>query len=154
MKSVSITKHIAAPCEAVFARAADFPRAAEHVRGITRVEMLTEGPVGMGTRFRETRVMFGREASEVMEVTAFEPSKRYVVEAESCGCHYRSEFRFKPSGNGTDMEMVFGAQPLTWMAKIMGILMAPMMKKMVLGCVVKDLDDIAASFDRPNVAPA
>lgn len=148
---IELTKQVDAPPERVFAIASDFAHAAEHVRAIEQVEILTPGPVGVGTRFRETRKVFGRSHAETMEVTAFEPPSRYVVGCESCGCRYRSEFRFLPKAGGTEMRMSFEAEPLTWFARIMGFLMRPMVRKMVAECA-KDLDDVAEVAARQPVA--
>ena len=41
--------------------------------GYISVESLTDQPFGVGTRWRETRKMFGRKASEVFQVTEFSP---------------------------------------------------------------------------------
>lgn len=64
---------IAAPRSEVFAAFADLTNLENTVKAITQVELLTEGPIGVGTRFKETRVMFGKEASEIMEITQFKP---------------------------------------------------------------------------------
>ena len=110
------------------------------------MEMLTDGPVGLGTRFRETRVMFKREATEEMEVTAFDAPHSYSLGCENHGCRYRTEFRFAPNGSGTDLEMTFGAEPLTKTAKVMSFLMKPMMKTMMKHCS-KDLEDLKAAVE-------
>ena len=98
--SVTISETIARPIEEVFAAATDFAGSVERIGGIEKVEMLSEGPVGLGTRFRETRTMFGREATEEMEVVEFEPPRRYVLGAESHGSRYRTEIRFAETGDG------------------------------------------------------
>ena len=104
---VSIKKHIVAPTERVFQRASDFAKAADVMSAIERIEMLTDGPVGIGTRFRETRIMFKREATEEMEVTAFDPPHSYALGAESHGCRYHSEFRFTAKGDVTSWLRLF-----------------------------------------------
>jgi carbon monoxide dehydrogenase subunit G len=143
---MKIKKHVEAPPETVFATAADFARAAEFVRGIAKVEMLTDGPVGVGTRFRETRIMFKREATEEMEVTAFDPPRSYALGCENHGCRYHTEITFTPNGSGTDVEMVFDATPLTVLAKVMAVAMSPMMKKLAEECG-KDLDDLKQAVE-------
>lgn len=142
----SFKTFIHAPCDKVFAHASDFRRAPEMIRGIKRIEMLTEGPVGVGTRFKETRVMFKREQTEIMEVVAFDPPHGYTLGIESCGCRFRSDFRFTPNGQGTDVELSFEAQPLSWIGKIMGFLMKPMMK-MCLKAMQKDLESLKQSIE-------
>jgi len=104
---IEVSESVARPPAQVFAAASDFAHAASRISGILRVEMLTEGPVGVGTRFRETRKMFGKEASEVMTVAEFEPPRRYVLTAESHGCRYRSEIRVEPDGAGSRLVMVY-----------------------------------------------
>lgn len=80
---------IAAPRAEVFEAFADLTNLANTVKAITQVELLTEGPIGVGTRFKETRVMFGKEASEIMEITQFKPHELHL-NLDFCrrsGCH-------------------------------------------------------------------
>ena len=140
MASVCVEKDIAAPVERVFETLSDIPNADETISGITKIEMLSDGPVGVGTRWRETRVMFGKQATEEMEITEFNPNKNYVVEAESMGCHYRTDIRFQESELGTKVEMEFGAKPITFFAKLMTPV-SWMMRGTMAKCLNKDLDD-------------
>ena len=146
MAPLNFTLSIAAPLERVFDAFVDIEHWSNRISGITRVEMLTQGAVGVGTRFRETRIMFKKEATEEMEITALDPSHSYTLGCESNGCRYKSDFIFTEEGNGTALEMTFEATPLTFTAKVMSILMKPMMKKMVEMCS-KDLDDLKASVE-------
>ena len=141
MTGFTIRKHIAASPETVFRLATDFEHAAERMRGITKAEVLTEGPVGQGTRIRETRVMFGREATEEMELTSFEPPRSYVMTSENHGCRYTTLFEFLPRDEGTEVALTFEAEPRTVTARLMGLLARFMMS----GCrqeVEKDLEDL------------
>ena len=143
MSEFAIKKHFDAPLESVFELISDFHHAAEHVRGINKLEILTDGPIGVGTRFRETRLMFGKESTEEMEVTAFDPPHGYTVECESCGCHYRAEYFLVGDIAGTHVRVTFTTRPLTLVAKLMSplaILMIGPMKK----CIEADLDDLQA----------
>lgn len=144
---IQMERKVDAAPEAVFARVSDFANAPRLIPAIVRVEMLTDGPTGVGTRFRETRVMFGREATEEMTVTAFDPPRSYRLGAISCGSRFESEIRVEPDGAGSKLSMSFGAIPQTRIAKIIGYLMRPMMKLMAKKCL-KDLDDIKASIER------
>ena len=38
-----------------------------------------DGPVGVGTRWTETRTVMGRTSDQPMEVTALEPDRRFTV---------------------------------------------------------------------------
>ncbi len=141
MASVTVQKTIRAAPERVFAISTDLENLAERVSGIESVEVLTEGPMREGTRWRETRTMLGKQATEEMWVTRFEPPRSLVVEAESHGAHYRTEFRFEPEGLGTRVTMVFGARPLTLAARIfsvIGVLAMGSIRK----TLERDLDDV------------
>ncbi len=72
--------------------ATDLAGAPRVVRGIDAVEVLTPGEFGVGTRWRETRTMLGRSATEEMTVTAMEPQRSYTTEAvgRACGTSRRS----------------------------------------------------------------
>jgi hypothetical protein len=143
MAKIEVSRRIAADPDLVFDRAADVANAAEFIGAVTKSEILTDGPVGVGTRFRESRVMFGREATEEMEFVEFERPSHYAVEAESCGARYYSVLRCTPVEGGTEVSMSFEGTPLSFFARIMSILMKPMMKK-IGKQLLKDLDDLAA----------
>ena len=116
MPGVTVSSHIRAPIERVFAAYTDLENAPSVISAITRLEILTPGPVGVGTSFRETRVMMGKEASEVMTFAAFEPPTGYVLTAESHGSQYTTTFRFEPEGaDGVTCD--FHAQPQSFAAK-------------------------------------
>ena len=124
-----------APVERVFEIFSNFRDAAGRIEGIERVEMLTEGAMRVGTRFKETRVIFGRESTEEMEITAFQPNQMYKVEADSCGAHFATVFQFQPNADGTLVRMEMHSRPTSLMARIMApmaFLMAGSMKKMMV----------------------
>jgi carbon monoxide dehydrogenase subunit G len=147
-----VREQINAPPAAVFAAASDFPNAAERIGGIKKMEMLTQGPVGVGTRFRETRVMFGKEATETMEVVDFQPGRSYTLSASSCGCEYRTVVSVQPAGSGGGSEVTFdfSGQPLTFVAKVMAALMGWMMKGACLKAVRQDLADLKAAVEKAS----
>jgi carbon monoxide dehydrogenase subunit G len=147
MTTFTVTQHARAPVARVFELAADLRRAPERIPAIQKLEVLTDGPIRVGTRFRETRVVFGRAHTEEMEVVGFDPPRSYTLRATSCGCRYDTRLEFVPSGDGTDVSFHFQATPLNFFAKVMGVLMRSMTKKMVALCA-KDLEAIAAAAER------
>jgi uncharacterized membrane protein len=142
MKTLEVSQTVRAPIESVFAVASDLPRAAEFISAITEIEMLTDGPVGEGTKWRETRMMFGRKATEVMWITEWDPPNGYVVEARSHGSHYMTSLSYEALGAGeTRIRMTFGATAETVMAKVM-MLVCAFMTKTIIKCFEADLRDI------------
>ena len=146
--NVSLSTTIHAPVDRVFQLSTDLDRWPEIIKGITRVEKLTPGPVAVGTRFKETRIMFGRETTEEMAFTAIEPNRSYTIEANSCGCLFRATFRFDPKGPDADVKLTMESKATSFFAKLMkplAYLMAGSMKK----CLEGDLASLKASAEKP-----
>ena len=151
MKPLHISTLVDAAPELVFAAASDFQNAPERVSGIERVEMLTEGPLRVGTRFRETRTMFGKQAVEEMEVIDLQPGRSYTLGADSCGCRFESVVSCTPEGTGTRLAIEMVSTPKTLAAKLMaplGAVMAGAMKK----AMQQDLEDIRRSVEADKSA--
>ena len=147
VRTITASVSIGAPPEAVWDRITDIERAAEPIPAIRRIEILSTQRRGLGTRWRETRIMFGREATEVMEITEWRPPREYVTCARSHGCDYRSTLRVTPSGDGCILEFEFGATPLTLMARAMGAIMGPLMRGAIAKALQGDLEAIRASCE-------
>ena len=143
MSPIILSVDITAPVESVFARASDVANAPVHIRSIQHVEVLTRGPIGVGTRFRETRVISGHTTVGEMEFSVFEPHARYVVECRSNGMHFRSLFAFESRATGTRLTIHFEARPVTLSARMMLPLMAGILRK----CIEDDLADLKASLE-------
>ena len=140
--TITCSEHINAPVERVFDIASDPHNYADVITAITKIEVLTDGPVGVGTRFRETRTMFGKEATEEMEFSIFDPPHSYTLVADSHGCHYVSTFRFVPDGAGTRVEFDFTGEAHTFGAKVMSAVMGPLMKGTMRKMLAKDLGEL------------
>lgn len=143
MARVSADIHIAADIDRVFDVFVDIPNWANQVGAIKKIEMLTDGKVGVGTRFKETRVIFKKEATETMEVTSFDRPTQYTLEAQSCGAAYVTVHRFTSEGNGTKVTVEMTATPVTFFAKVMSPLSALMLKSCAK-MFVRDLQDVKA----------
>ena len=143
MKPIHVELQVPASPATVMAVATDFENCPNYISGIESLEVLTEGPVGVGTRFTETRIIFKKESTETMEITAFDPGSGYTIEAESCGSRYITKFKYEPSDGGTLISMDMEVYPQTFFAKVMGVVFAPMMKKMC-ALVLRDFEEVGA----------
>jgi hypothetical protein len=144
--TITVEKQINAPVEAVFARASDVHNWADQIEAISTIEVHTEGPVGDGTRFTETRKMFGKEATETMTFADFDPPNGFTLLANSHGCDYVSTHAFEAVEGGTRMTLEFAGTPRTLGARVM-TLMFSFMKKSMRRMLEKDLDDLARACE-------
>jgi len=151
LKPVCVTKDIAAPVKRVYAVFTDVEQAAELVKGINKVELLSKGSFAVGTRWKETRVMFGREASEIMEVTACDPPHGFVTEAESHGMRYRAQWRFDPLSDGTRVTLEFSGIPLSRFAKLASPV-SGLMSGGIATLIKQDMEDMAAAAEQTDRA--
>lgn len=144
MPDLELNKQIAGPIHEVWSTITDLEGSVDAISGITKIERLS-GPDGfeVGTRWRETRKMFGKEATEDMEVTAIQPLRSYTVVADSHKVHYTSNFYVEPAAEGTLLSMTFDADPQGAFTKFMAMTVGRLMKGPTRKALQKDLDDIA-----------
>ncbi|WP_110114871.1 SRPBCC family protein [Bacillus sp. CGMCC 1.16541] len=89
------------PLEEAFAFASNVENATKVMKHILKVEKLTEGPTGVGTTYKETRAIRGREASAVITFIDFVPNERYSVQSEVQGLETIYHYTFKREGDRT-----------------------------------------------------
>ncbi len=144
MAVVSFEERVNAPVKQIFGVMTDISNAPKHISGIKNVDMVSDGPVGTGTRWKETRVMFGKESTEEMWITEFVENEKYVVEADSCGANYKTVFKFKPVDNyTTDVSMEMNVTPISIAAKLMSPI-SFFLKGAIIKSVRQDLRDASA----------
>jgi hypothetical protein len=88
------------PSEA-FDYLAEFSRAAEWDPNVKEGSRLTSGPVGHGSSFRIVSSFLGRSVPLQYQVTAFEPARRVVLEADNFAVLSVDEITVEPSRTGS-----------------------------------------------------
>jgi Polyketide cyclase / dehydrase and lipid transport len=111
MATVTVSNQIAAPVPHVFQVFTDLESGTPHVSAIKKIEMLTPGPFGLGTRWRETRDVLGVTDSAEMEVTSFERNKTYTITHHKAGLRIDTVFWFEPMEDGTRVTVEFEIDP-------------------------------------------
>lgn len=154
MSSVEVSQQIATAPEAVWSVVVDTDRWVQVIEAIEAVEILrdedgggSEESFGLGTTWRETRKMFGKTATEVMEVTEFEDGVSYGTAAESHGSKYFSEISVEPNDAGCLLTMSFTGEPQSMFAKIADITIGRLFLGATRKAFAKDLADIKAAAE-------
>ena len=145
MASVTVTRIIEAPADVVFRTVSDISHFSEAVPHIVNVEFLSDVKSGVGTRFRETRVMNGREASTELEVTEYFANDRVRIVSDAGGAVWDTVFTVSASGAETELTMTMDARP----HKLAARLAVPFMMRMVKGAVERDMDAVKTFCERP-----
>src|SRR6476660_7775866 len=110
--STSLTQHVNASPENVWAVISDIPGSAATLSGVESIQMVSEGPYGEGTRWKETRSMMGRRETVEMWVSQADPPHSTTVKALQGGADYTSRFTLEERDGGTDLTLIFGAEVL------------------------------------------
>ena len=101
---------IRAPIDRVFRAFAMPAEWARYLDKVDRVEILTAGPVGVGTIYREFRVLdSGKEIAQDFQITEWVPNAVYSAVSTSAGIRF--EFRASFSAAGPMTKVVITAVP-------------------------------------------
>lgn len=135
-----------APAEAVWSALTDLAAAPDILRGVSRVEVL-EGPdYEVGTRWRETRRIFGKEESQTMEVASCDRPRGTTVVSRSAGLEYRKVYGLEPTEAGTLLTVCFGAShpDPTLLRRLTATLFGHVGAAVTTRLLHQDLADVAA----------
>ena len=102
---------------------------------ILEVSFRSESQRGLGTVFRETRMMNGNRISLIREVREFVEGERMRVVTDVNGCVWDSMFAVRPSDQGTEMLFIMEARPYRFLAKVTNY----MARKFIQQNVEKDM---------------
>ncbi|WP_020401620.1 SRPBCC family protein [Gracilimonas tropica] len=136
MSYITINKKIEAPKEQVFEIVADIRNFSKVIPEIKNVEFLSEQQYGVGTKYKETRDMNGREASTVLEVTELVENEHIRLISDAGGTVWDSIFKVEEKEGGTELSLVMEARPYKFLPKII----APFMKGFMRNAIEKDMD--------------
>ncbi|OAE02847.1 SRPBCC family protein [Arthrobacter sp. OY3WO11] len=147
--SLSLSQHIHASPEKVWSVITDIPGSATTLSGVESVQMLTDGPYGEGTRWKETRKMMGKSETVEMWVAQAEPQRSTTVKAVQGGTDYSTRFNLAPRDGGTDLSVTFGGavHKPTAATRIMMAIFGKVAMAATRKALRKDLADISAKAE-------
>lgn len=141
---------VAAPAS-VWKVMTDLDNAAARISAIEKIERLDDGSgFEIGTKWRETRTMFGKTATEDMTVSEIEPGRLYKTEARSHGAHYQSTHSVDSIEGGSRITMTFGAEPTSFVSKVFAVTIGRLFDNATRKAIVKDLAEIAAAAEEAS----
>jgi len=126
----------------------DIENCADRISGIEEVEILEKPEAGLvGLKWKETRTMFGKTATEVMWITDVVENESYDVRAESHGSVYRSKLSIALKDSVHVLRMGFGAEAQSLIVKLMSAIMGVFFKGATKKALLKDLEDIKSAVE-------
>ena len=106
MAGFKMSEWISRPPQEVFDFITTPDNAPKVVQSVQSMVKLTDGPVRVGTRYRETRLMRGKEEHAELDVIAYEPNQKYAVKNLTEGIETVYQYTFHPEANGTRVDLV------------------------------------------------
>ncbi|MGO4186458.1 SRPBCC family protein [Pseudarthrobacter sp. TAF60_1] len=147
--TTNLTQHIDARPDKVWTVISDIPGSPATLSGIKAVQLLTDGPYGEGTRWKETRTMMGRAETVEMWVAKADPPRSTTVKAHQGGADYTTRFSLAERDGGTDLTLTFGADVVnpTVLSKVTMALFGKIGMSITRKALAKDLAEIAAKAE-------
>ena len=151
MSTVAVTRLVEAPVREVWRVFTDLRSRCEWLSTVTEVELMTSGPFGAGTVWRETRTMAdGTEITEEFLVRECVVPERFVVESPGIGADYRMAYTFVPVTEGrhagaTMVTVVQDGTPTAPAGRFLAFVFGGLAARTVEGALRRDLDDLAAA---------
>jgi uncharacterized protein YndB with AHSA1/START domain len=108
---IDLTVAIDRPVEDVFAYLTDASNLPQWQSTLVEMKPETEGPMRVGKRLFETRRFLGRRIESTLEVTEYEPSRRWALRVVQGPVPYRVDHRLEPSNGGTTLSWVGEGEP-------------------------------------------
>ncbi len=135
-----MSRAIDAPIDLVFKTIAHIDELSQAVPHIVKVEMLSDIRSGVGARFRETRLMNGREHTTELEVAEYVENDRVRMIADAGGTVWDTLFTVRPHGGGTELTVEMDCRPYKLVARFI----VPFIRGRVATAVGKDMDAVKA----------
>jgi carbon monoxide dehydrogenase subunit G len=128
MSGFTLTEWLDHTPATIFHFSLDPANAPKVVAGVTKLEQLSPGTMSVGTRFRETRVVNGKEAEAEMVLTRYDPPHGYTMSAELKGITVTYSYSFIPENGGTRVTLVCNVTA-SGLRKLFAPVVAAVMKK-------------------------
>jgi uncharacterized membrane protein len=155
MTHITVEVEIKAPKHVVWSLISDIEGSPTTISGIDQVEVLERPAVGLpGLKWKETRTLYGKSATETMWITEADEGSYYMTEARSHGSIYRTEVRVGEAPDGTVLRMEFAAEPTTVVAKILSVALGWLIRRSVGKALRQDLEDVKRAAEMRATEPS
>jgi hypothetical protein len=133
---------------AVWKAVTDIENAASFISGIKEIEVLEKPASGLvGLKWRETRILFGEEASVDKWITDAAPNEFYKTHAEDGGFVFLSTMSLSNGDGGVTLTSIHETKPQGFVARLKALPMF-LFKGVIKKALMQDLNDIKAAVEK------
>ena len=129
--NLTISHHFPAPPDLVFETMNDPEQFQHWMKNFVRAEVTAGGSeFGVGTKISETRRFGGKDATEVFEVTHYDPPRAISLHVDSCqGSSCDFDMLYEPESGGTAVTMNGTIQGGNFFVRLMTRMMSGVFKR-------------------------
>ncbi len=99
------------PIEEVFAYVTQPENTPKWQSGMLESKQISEGPMGVGTIFTEVRQMMGQKMDQTMEVSAYEPNRKWSFKSIKATVPHEAHLTFEAVEGGTRINLTSLGRP-------------------------------------------
>ena len=144
--NIEVKRYLDASPAEIFATVSDLESWPEIVRSVLKIDLLTDGPVGQGTRLRETRVIFSRTSTHDMEVANFDRPHRLRLAVTNPDIYYELDHVVdRVFGAASRVLLIFRTRPESAVGRAVHPFMTPFMEITLRDELERDLTDLVAA---------
>lgn len=149
---ITVSINIEAPAEDVWQSIVDIDNCMEMISTIIAIEVLDRPKEGLvGLKWKETRLMFGKEADETMWVVDAVENEYYRTRAESHGSIYLTRLSLsEKQESNCILTMCFEGLAQSYLMKMLSVIIIPLMKNSMKKMLLNDLRDIKSFVEKNN----
>ena len=111
MAKASVSTTIKRPVEDVFALVSNSETSPRWSSSSLESEKTSEGPIGEGTTWRSVSKFLGRRIETEMEITEFEPNRKFTLRSMSGPFPLQAAVTFERVEGGTQVNAIIEAEP-------------------------------------------
>lgn len=138
--------------EAVWAATTDVARFAQVLSGVERIEIIERPAIGIvGLKWKETRMLFGKEATVEKWITETKENEFYTTRAEQDGFVFITTNRLSGNDDSVVLTGIHETQPQGLAAKLKSLPMI-FFKGVIKKAILQDLKDIKVAVERIALA--
>jgi len=111
LAKIEFSTDVNRPVEEVFAYITDPANLPEWQGGAIEGRLEESGPVATGSRMVEVRKFLGKRVESTLEVTQYEPNRRFAFRVVSGPVQFQVDHEFEPANGGTRIHVVGDGEP-------------------------------------------
>jgi hypothetical protein len=145
---IEVVKALAACQSKVFEILADAANWPAVFGTVAAVEMLTPGPLRVGARLRQTRLMFGQQSTEELQVVEIERPRRLRLAGHIRGLNYERDHIIDALMVGSRLTLILRVLPAsqTQTGRALMSIITPLMEIKLRDELERDVTDLAAAI--------